>query len=132
MSPENVEVVRQLVEAVNNRRVPEELLAPDFHAENVNTAVSNKAYDGWAGAREWQDDFLGVMDEEARLNLTEIVGVGNDCVVVILELEGHGLRSGAPLVLRWPTVFWLRDRLITRGVGYSTRREALEAAGLSE
>jgi ketosteroid isomerase-like protein len=132
MSEENVEIVRRVVEAVNARQIPETLLARDFRAENVNTAVSNKVYVGWAGAREWQDDFFGVMDDEARFEVKEIVGAGKDCVVVVLQLAGHGLKSGAPLELRWPSVFWLRDQLITRAVGYSTKRGALEAAGLLE
>jgi ketosteroid isomerase-like protein len=125
MSEENVEIVRKVIDAISAREVPEDLIAPDIHLQNVRTAVSDNLYVGHDGVRKWQQDFFGVMDEEARLEV-------EDCVVVTLRLAGHGAKSGAPLELRWPQVIWLRQGRITRTTGYGSRREALEAAGLRE
>jgi hypothetical protein len=97
MSEENVEIVRKAIEAVSAREVPEDLIAPDARIQNVATAVSDNLYVGHDGVREWQEDFFGVMDEGARLEVEEVIAVGEDCVVVMLRLAGHGAQSGAPL-----------------------------------
>jgi ketosteroid isomerase-like protein len=132
MSEENVEIVRKAIEAVSAREVPEDLIAPDARIQNVATAVSDNLYVGHDGVREWQEDFFGVMDEEAGLEVEKVIAVGEDCVVVMLRLAGHGAKSGASLELRWPAAFWLRRGRITRTEGYASRGEALEAAGLKE
>jgi ketosteroid isomerase-like protein len=72
------------------------------------------------------------MDKEARLEVEEVIASGEGCVVMTLRLAGQGAKSGAPLELRWQSVFWLREGRVTRTNGYGSRREALEAAGLSE
>jgi ketosteroid isomerase-like protein len=132
MSEENVEIVRKVIDAISAREVPEDLIAPDIHLQNVRTAVSDNLYVGHDGVRKWQQDFFGVMDEDARLEVEDVIAFGEDCVVVTLRLAGHGAKSGAPLELRWPQVIWLRQGRITRTTGYGSRREALEAAGLRE
>jgi ketosteroid isomerase-like protein len=131
MSERNVEIVREAIDKISARRVPDHLMAADVEIQNARTAVTDNLYVGRAGILEWQRDFFGVMDDEARLEVEETIAAGSDCVVVMLRLIGRGSASSAPLELRWPTAFWLRDGRITRAVGYLTRRDALEAAGLS-
>jgi hypothetical protein len=46
------------------------------------------------------------------------------------QIAGSAARPGAPLVFRWPAVFWCSDGELVRVVGY-LRREALDAVGLA-
>jgi ketosteroid isomerase-like protein len=132
MSQENVEIVRKAFEIVNAREVPEDLIEPDIQIQNVRTAVTDKLYVGPEGIRDWQEDFLAVMDETARFRIDQVLAHEGDVVVVRLQLVGHGRASGAPLDMRWWNVCWIRNGRIARSVSYSHRGEALEAAGLSE
>jgi ketosteroid isomerase-like protein len=110
---------------------PEDLLAPEFTIENVSTAVTDRTYRGPEGFRQWIGDFFDVLDADARFK-AEPVATGDDYVVGKLSIVGRGSVSGAPVDLRYYGVMWIRDGRITRAVGYSTRREALAAVGLSE
>jgi ketosteroid isomerase-like protein len=136
MSQENVELHERAVAALNARDISDEtaaeILAPDYRIENTSTAVTDKTYLGAEGAREWITDFLEAFQEGARYEIEENIADGDDFVVALVRLVGHGARSGAPLVLRWVTVTWIRDRKMTRAVGYLSRREALTAVGLAE
>src|SRR5436190_19190522 len=129
MSQENVEIVRETVEAMNTRRVPDHLLARNVELQNVRTAVTDNLYVGPAGVAKWLEDFFEVMEEGARFEVEEVVGTTGDCVVVMLHLTGRGTSSGAPLDLRWAGAVWIREGKITRAVGYPSREEALEALG---
>jgi ketosteroid isomerase-like protein len=119
-----------MAQAVNAREVPGDLIAPDFLIENVRTGVTDDVYLGAAGARKWLDDFFGVLDEQARFELDELIDAGGDSVVMVHHLAGYGRASGAPFRMRWASAVWIHDEKITRIVGYATRHEALEAAGL--
>jgi ketosteroid isomerase-like protein len=132
MSRENVEeVARRWVEAINAREIPDDLIAPDCRLENVRTAVTDKVYVGPDGVREWMNDFFDVLDQEASYEVKEIAR-GDDYWVGICRFVGRGSQSGAPLEMRYVGVAWIRNGKVTRGVGYSTVREALHAVGLSE
>jgi ketosteroid isomerase-like protein len=132
MSEENVETVRKVVEIINAREVPEDLIEPDIQIQNVPTAVTDNLYVGAEGIREWQEDFLAVMDETGRFGIDEVLAHEGDVVVVKVQLVGHGRASSAPLDIRWFIVCWVRDGRIARTDSYASRREALKAAGLSE
>jgi len=67
---------------------------------------------------------------KARYELEEIIAATDDFVVSAFCIVGPSARSGRPLSLRWTGVTWFRDGKLTRAVGYTTRREALEATGL--
>ena len=131
MSEANVEIVRRLVDGVNDGVIPRELIAPDFELRNVTTAVTDATYLGYEGGLQWRRDFFDVFDD-ALYELGEIVAAEADYVVVTNRLVGSGSSSGAPVDLRWTSVFWFRDGTVTRVVGYQSRRDALEAVGLSD
>ena len=66
-------------------------------------------------------------------------GVGNhaimragDEVVVSLTAWGSGKQSGMETVRSFWQVWTVRDGKVVRGRGYTSRAEALEAAGLRE
>jgi ketosteroid isomerase-like protein len=132
MSEENVEILRRVGEALSARTVPERLITTDVRFENVNTAVTNQTYVGVAGVRDWMNDLFDAFGEGARFEIAEIVAAEDDVVVAVLRLVGEGANSGAPLIMRWASVIRLRSGKIASGVSYASRREALEAAGLSE
>jgi ketosteroid isomerase-like protein len=115
--------------AVNERRVPEELLAPDFCMENVSTAVTEQTYYGPEGFRQWMSDFFDVLEDGEHT--AEPIAVGDDYCVGRLGIVGRGAVSGAPVSLQYFGVMWVRDGRITRAIGYPTRRAAFEAVGLA-
>jgi hypothetical protein len=128
MSQRNIELHDRLVEAVNAREVPEDLLAPGFRMENRVSAVTDYAYHGTVGWSNWVDDVLEVFADGARYEAEEIVEAGDDFVVAILRFVGVGARLDTPIVFRWVGVTWFRNGKATHAVGYPNRREALEAA----
>lgn len=130
MSQENVELAYRYGAALNAREVPEGLLAPGFVMVNASTAVTDKTYHGASGVIEWTEDMFDAFDARARFEIEEVLADGEDFVVTMNRIAGSGWRSGAPLVLRWPAVFWCRDGKLARVVGYLRRREAFEAVGL--
>jgi ketosteroid isomerase-like protein len=131
MSQEHVDLVYRLADALNARQVPE-FIALDYRLENVNTAVTNKTYQGVDGLREWMRDLFSAFAEGARFQVDEIVADGDDYVVVISSIVGRGAASDAPLQLRWFSAVWFRGSEMTRSAGFLSKREALKAVGLSE
>ncbi|HXR29115.1 MAG TPA: nuclear transport factor 2 family protein [Solirubrobacteraceae bacterium] len=130
MSQRNVEVHDRVVEAVNAREVPEDVLAPGFRMENRASAATDYTYYGARGWNEWMSDLFESFADGARYAVEEIFAVGDDFVVAAFSVIGRGARSGQPLEFRWAGVTWFRDGKAIRAVGYTSRREALEAVGL--
>jgi ketosteroid isomerase-like protein len=130
VSQETVDLACRCGEAINAGEVPEGLLAPDFVMVNASTAVTDKTYYGPSGVLEWTRDIFEAFDAQARFEIERVLADGENFVVTMNRIAGTGARSGAPLVLRWPAVFWCRDGKLARVVGYLRRREALEAVGL--
>lgn len=132
MSRANVELAHRYEAALNARKVPDGLLASDFVMVNAETAVTDKSYHGAAGVIEWTKDIFEAFASGARFEIERVVAEGDDFVVAVCRIGGVGARSGVPLLLRWATVFWIRDGKLARVAGYMRRREALEAVGLEE
>jgi ketosteroid isomerase-like protein len=132
MSQQNIELHRRGVEAANAREVPVDLLAPGFRMENRVTAVTDNAYRGADGWREWMSDLFDVFADGARYEVEEIIAAGDDFVAAMLCVTGRGARSGLPITFRWAGVTWFRGNKAVRAAGYPTREEALEAVGLHE
>jgi ketosteroid isomerase-like protein len=125
----NIELVRRMAEAINTGDLPREILTEDFELKNATTAVTDATYYGYEGGLEWRRDFFDVVDD-ARYEVDEILAAEDDYVVVANHLTGRGSSSGAPVDLRWASVFWFRDGKIARVAGFNSRRAALEAVGL--
>ena len=132
MSQENVEMVQRLAEAINlGVWPPRDLLTADVEVVNATTAVTDATYIGYEGADQWRRDIFDVVDD-ARYVIDEVLATGPDYVVITNRVVGRGSSSGVPVELPWSSVFWFRDGRIARAVGYTRRREALAAVGLSE
>jgi ketosteroid isomerase-like protein len=127
---ENLELVRRLADGINADELPRDLVTDDFELTNATTAVTDATYHGYDGGLKWRADLFDVV-EGARYKIDEILAATDEYVVVTNSLVGRGSSSGAPVDLRWSSVFWFREGKIARAVGYNTRRAALEAVGLS-
>jgi ketosteroid isomerase-like protein len=53
-----------------------------------------------------------------------------NATTAVTDATYHGY-EGAPVDLRWASVFWFRDEKIARVAGFNSRRAALEAVGLA-
>jgi ketosteroid isomerase-like protein len=127
MGSRNVSVLGWVVEAVNARTVPEDLLAPGFRMEHCASAVTDRTYRGANGWREWMDDLFEVFATGARLEIREILAEDDDIVVAVFRLLGRGARSREMLELGWAGVTWFHLGQMTRAVSYATRSQALQA-----
>ena len=137
MSEENVEIVRRAIVA-NRSGPPQETLevvlslsAPEVEFTSRVTAVEGGDYVGHEGVRRYHDDMVDAF-RAWRNDPDEIVAVSPDAVLVDNVFHGTGKDSGMEVELRSAIVFVLSEGKVVRCLSYSTRAEALEAAGLSE
>jgi ketosteroid isomerase-like protein len=131
-SQRNLEVHRDLLEAVTARRATDTLLAPGFFIESRMTPATDYKYHGAAGLREWGSDLLDAFIHGARLAIEEVIAASDDFVVATLSVAGRGAHAREPLELRWVGVMWFANGKATRVLGYASRPEALKAVGLAE
>jgi ketosteroid isomerase-like protein len=149
MSAENVELVRRNFEAVQRaldaywrdprsiaKALEEGTLWPEWqeafeylHPDvEWQTVFLGQTFRGWhESARVW-DDFLRAF-REYRPHLVEVEDLGGDRVYLVMELEGVGRNSARPMDSRFYAVFTVRDGLVVRLEEYTSREEALAAAG---
>jgi ketosteroid isomerase-like protein len=152
MSKENVELVRRFMEAIERgfdaywkdpRSIAAALEANDLWPEWEEVFDSVDPQVEWqtvflaethrgqlAAARVW-DDFL-TWAEDYRPSLENVEDLGGDHVSAVLALIGKGKDSRVEMGSRFFDVFTVREGLIVRIAEYTSRTEALEAAGLSE
>jgi ketosteroid isomerase-like protein len=133
MSRENVEVVREVVEAFN-RWDADALIAcldADVEWEEISVPGLRRVYRGGAEVREWIADLVGVW-ESFHIEVVEIAEGDDGRVFVGLLVTGRGAGSGVATELRvWP-VFSVADGKIARRQMFETKDQALDAAGLRE
>jgi ketosteroid isomerase-like protein len=78
----------------------------------------------------WQD--IPESIEGYRVRPEEFTDLGEDRVLVVARYSGRGRSSGAEVDLRVASVYQLRDGMVATVHDYTSREEALEAAGLEE
>jgi ketosteroid isomerase-like protein len=134
MSQENVEIVRSMYRPGDPSQFFELL------HEGVQVDVSKlpllpdhpDLIGGKEAALDLYRDFWGTWAEYV-LEPVEIIDAGQDRVIVVQDERGKGKGSGAPFERRrWAVLYTLRDAKIVRIEHFRERRDALEAAGLSE
>jgi ketosteroid isomerase-like protein len=132
MSQENVEAIRQAVEAFDRRDraawLP--LLDEDYEIAPAGDWPEARAIRG--GEAGW--NFY--LDIAQTLSLgrahVEFVAAGGDKVLAHQRHEARGQRSGADVELDYWRVTTFREGKILRDQWFTDRAEALEAAGLRE
>ena len=136
MSQENVEVVREGLDAVNRRDRAAWLALCDPELENIPPPDWPES-DPIQG-REPVFDFLAVQaqdaweDADARFEYVELIDAGDDKVVGDMRGEVRGKASGASLAWRYWQVVTFRNGNVVRIEWFGDRAEALEAVGLRE
>ena len=134
---DNVEIVRRLY-AANRSGPPEEtvdvalaLSTPDFEFRSRVAAVEGGDYHGHEGGRRYFEDMAAAW-REWHNEPEEMVEVSPDAVLVESTFHGVGRDSGTPVELRSAIVFVLSGGKVAGAFSYSTREEALAAAGLAD
>jgi ketosteroid isomerase-like protein len=134
MSQENVERVRETVEAMNARDIETALKAvhPDIEWRTLDAFPDAGTYRGPEGVlaffQTWLDTF-----RDFQLHLEKCAVVDEHRVLAGLRVSGIGAESGVEV--KSPQFFQLiefRDGQMIRARMFPTEREALEAAGLRE
>jgi ketosteroid isomerase-like protein len=139
MSRENVEVVRQIYEAVARRDTSTILALYDAEVEMsfsrgtlADHIIGGPAvWSGHAGLRAF-DRELRESFESFETTYEELIEAG-DNVVSVSRYRGRGRKSGVEIDGPLQFGVWsIRGGKVTKTTWYPTREEALEAVGLSE
>ena len=133
MPAENIESLRQLLEAFNGRDIERilDFLHPDFETA-VPPALSAEpdTYRGHEGARRYFESVWETMDD-IRFRPERFWDAG-ESVVVAMRLTAKGRRSAIAVEQRFTQVWTFRDGKASRARTYASDAEALKAAGLGE
>ena len=133
MSEENVEVVKGYFEAADLAAAID-ALADDvtfaFHGDSRRLAGAETIVGKKAGIA-WLADWFSRFDPDYQSEVDEVLDWG-DRVLVVTTHRGKGRASGVPVESQTAQVMTLRDGKIVRQDFFSSKAEALEAAGLSE
>jgi ketosteroid isomerase-like protein len=139
MSEENVALVRRVFEAVNrwgvhpsgkhNPEIPP-LLHPEIEFHTYAGVPEPGVYRGREAVIDYHERVFGQF-ESVRIELEELLPAG-DAVVIISRQHTVPRGSEAEIVQEVVEVWTIRDGMFAERKPFSTRAEALEAAGLSE
>ena len=131
MSEENVEIVRSVHEgwATGDFTIGRGLFSPDFAWEQPAQAVEPGSRSG-VEVRDALRNLFEVYDDY-RVEADEFIDAGAD-VVVVGRSKGTAKASRMPLDQLFAFVWTVRDDLLVRLRVFTSREEALEAAGLGE
>jgi ketosteroid isomerase-like protein len=130
MSAENVETVRRLVEAFNDRDLDALLAAidPDAELQTLRAELEGRSYRGHEGMRRLLADFDQDW-EYVRVEAEELRDAGDE-VVVLGRLHARGRTSHIDLDVPMGFLWRFRDGKAVYGKTFSERADALRAAGL--
>ena len=133
MSQENVELMRQAIEAFNKGDVGRAIatIAPECEYIPTGAVPGIEAeYRGPEGFRRFLGSFWSEFDEPVA-EIRDLIDAG-DHVVAAQTFRGRGKQSGVETSWDLWQVWTLRDGKAIRGQGFTSEAEALEAAGLRE
>jgi ketosteroid isomerase-like protein len=133
MSQENVESMRQSLDAFNRRDKTAFLATFDSEAELLPASgwPENAPIRGAEAIWDFTVETIGAW-EEGSAELGEIIESGTDTVVANIWRETRGKASGAVVAFSYWLVATFRDGMTIRAEWFADRAEALEAAGLTE
>jgi ketosteroid isomerase-like protein len=133
MSQENVETIREAIEAFNRREFDAALAmaAEDLTWAPFLSQTETPLLRGPAQVKAAWKSQVELLD--LRIEPQEFIPVGSNKVVVMAEWIAKGKASGMPLTRSGAVISTFgADGLITSVETHDTRQAALEAAGLSE
>jgi ketosteroid isomerase-like protein len=130
MSEDNVEVIRRAIEHLSETGE----LAPECYDAEVEWTTQPDAplqttYRGLSGLQRSLDSVHEAW-ASMKIEPREFIQAGDAIVVLThFQLRGH---SGVELDVEQAWAYWMHEGKIRRMEQYGSKREALEAAGLSE
>ena len=132
MSQENVEMVRAAYEAANRGEfeTANSYMHPEIEFHTYPQSPEAGVYRGREAVRRY-NEHLFEQFESIRFEIDELVDAGDRVVVVTTQ---HAVPKGGQqeMSVRVTEVWVARDGLLAERRSYSTKHEALKAAGLSE
>ena len=133
MSQENVEIVRASYEAVNRGEndLAFSYCHPEIEFHTYTLSPEAGMYRGKEAVRQY-NEHLWAQFESLRIEVQELVDAGDRVVVVSTQ---HAIPKGGgqqEIHVHMAEVWTVRDGLLAERHSYSTKGEALEAAGLRE
>ncbi len=135
MSRENVEVVRQFLEQLWDRRDMDAALAHVDSDIELDWSRSRAPYAGTVRGREAARRWFETVWEEAFsdqvVERRELIDLPPNAVAAEQVIRATGRASGIEARATGTTVWTVRDGKVVHGRLYQTKAEALEAAGLS-
>lgn len=136
VSQGNVELVRHAWKAVQDHGLDAALdmsadwFGDDCVFEDFPEIADRGAYVGQAGLRERTMHFAEIWGDFV-MEPREFIDDGERVVIAVVDLTGRGKGSGAPLDAQAFFVYELDAGLIVRDRAFTSRSQALEAAGLA-
>ena len=132
MSQENVEIVRAVYEAVDrgDLETANSYVHPEIEFHTYVHAPEAGVYRGKEAVRKYNEGLFEQF-ESLRIEVEEIIDAGDRVVVVSTQ---HAVPKGGQqeIEVHMAELWTIRDRLLVERHSYSTRAQAVEAAGLSE
>ena len=133
MSQENVERVKAFTSLfkAGDRNEWHEYFDPDVVWDtSASNMPSAGIYHGHDGVERFFSEWLGAWTDY-RIEIREYIDAGGS-VVMVFRQRGIGRGSGVKTERDFFAVYDLRDLKVVRYRQYESRKEALEAVGLSE
>jgi ketosteroid isomerase-like protein len=134
MSQQDVEIVRGVLDGFSHsdRERVEPLLHPDLEWRSVvGPLLGVETISGRDAMLRFAFEEIPDAIENQHVEVEELKDLGEGRVLVVARYVGRGRRSGIELDQRIASLHRLNEGMIVSVGDYSTREEALEAAGLS-
>ena len=134
MAPRKVETIRRSYNALSrgDLRPMRELVTDDVEWETSGSLPGmQSAYYGKAGIDEWMHLLRSVWSSY-DMSLDEVVGETDYALIVIERVGDWDQEAGAEAGIPAFAVYWFDAARVRRRRSFTSREEALEAAGLRE
>lgn len=103
--------------------------AEDCVCEDFPDMPDRATYEGKAGLRERDEHFAEIWGDLV-IEPVEFIDAGEDIVVTVLSIRARGKGSGAPVDAPSAFVDELRGGKIVRNRAFTSKSQALQAAGI--
>ena len=133
MSQENVEIVRRAWPAYVSGGVEAtfDFWTEDCVFEEFPEMPESAVYVGRDRLSEAAEHFTE-MWSDLEFEPVEFIDAGENLVIAVVAYRGRGVASGAPLDALASWLYEMRDGRVSRARSFTTKQQALEAAGLRE
>ncbi len=132
MSQENVEIVREWIDAFNRGGLEESmhLLDPEIEWTTTKAYLEAGTYEGHEGVRKYVRKATAAW-EDVQLEPETLIDAGQR-VVVPLRVTARGRQAHTAGELKWALLAEIQGGMIVRMRNYENETEALKAAGRQE